>query len=52
MSNKDNEKKRNTGCFITTFLIIAAGIPKALAHAKEGPIGSVVFLILGIAVAW
>ena len=37
MSNKDNGKKGNTGCFIITFLVIAAGIPSALAHAKEGP---------------
>lgn len=52
MSNKDNGKKGNTGCFIITFLVIAAGILSALAHAKEGPIGSVVILIFGIAVAW
>ena len=52
MSNKDNGKKGSTGCFIITFLVIAAGIPSALARAKEGPIGSVVILIFGIAVAW
>ena len=52
MSNKDNGKKGNTGCFIITFLVIAAGIHSALAHSKEGPIGSVVILIFGIAVAW
>lgn len=46
--NKDDEKKGSTGCFIITFLVI---VPSALAYAKEGPIGSVVILILGIAAA-
>ena len=49
--NKDDEKKGSTGCFIITFLVIAAGIPSALAYAKEVPIGSVVILIFGISVA-
>lgn len=52
MNDKENDKKGNTGCFIITFLVIAAGIPLTLAHAKEGPIGSVVILIFGIAIAW
>lgn len=48
----NDEKKGNTGCFIIIFLFIAAGIPATLASAKEGPIGSIVILILGIVVAW
>lgn len=52
MSNKEDEKKGNIGCFIVLFLFIASGIPPALKHAKEGPIGSFVIIILGIALAW
>ncbi len=52
MNNEDKNKKGNTGCFIITFLMIAAGIPAALAQEKEGPIGSIVIVIFGIAVAW
>lgn len=52
MNDKEKDKKGNTGCSIIIFLAIASGIPSALAQAEEGPIGSAVILIFGIAVAW
>ena len=52
MSNKENDKEGNTGCFIIIFLVFAAGIPVTLAHTEEGPIGSMVIVIVEIVVAW
>lgn len=47
----ENDKNGGSwGCFIIVFLIIAAGIPAATKG--EGPIGTLVIVILGIALAW
>lgn len=52
MNDEDKNERGSIGCFIITFLLIASGIPMALAQGKEGPIGSFVIVIFGIAVAW
>lgn len=46
----DNKNNGSWGCFIITFLIIAAGIPAATKG--EGPIGTIVVVILGLAIAY
>lgn len=48
--NKKNNSNGSWGCFIIVFLMIAAGIPAATKG--EGPIGTIVIVILGIALAW
>lgn len=48
-----SEEKKNNGswgCFIVIFLLIAAGIPAATKG--EGPIGTIVIVIGGIALAY
>lgn len=48
--SENKENNGGWGCFIIVFLMIAAGIPAATKG--EGPIGTIVIVILGIALAW
>lgn len=48
----DNNEKRNKGCFIITFIVIASGIFPILHSANDGPIGFFIIVILGICAAW
>lgn len=51
MGTKNKEKKNSSiGCFILVFLLIAAGI--SAATKGEGPIGTLVIVIMGVVVAF
>lgn len=48
--DKKNNSNGSWGCFIVIFLFIAAGIPAATKG--EGPIGTIVVVILGLVIAY
>ena len=48
--DKKNNSNGSWGCFIVIFLFIAAGIPDATKG--EGPIGTIVVVILGLVIAY
>lgn len=48
--DKQNNSNGSWGCFIVIFLLIAAGIPAATKG--EGPIGTIVVVILGLVLAF
>ena len=50
MEEQNDHGKGGIGCFIVTFLMIAAGIPAATKG--EGPIGTIVIVIGGLALAY
>ena len=50
MEEQNDNGKGGIGCFIVTFLMIAAGIPAATKG--EGPIGTIVIVIGGLALAY
>lgn len=50
MEEQNDNGKGGVGCFIVTFLMIAAGIPAATKG--EGPIGTIVIIIGGLALAY
>lgn len=50
MEEQNDNSKGGIGCFIVTFLMIAAGIPAATKG--EGPIGTIVIVIGGLALAY
>ena len=50
MEEQNDKGKGGIGCFIVTFLMIAAGIPAATKG--EGPIGTIVIVIGGLALAY
>ena len=50
MEEQNDNGKGGLGCFIVTFLMIAAGIPAATKG--EGPIGTIVIVIGGLALAY
>lgn len=50
MEEQNDNGNGGIGCFIVTFLMIAAGIPAATKG--EGPIGTIVIVIGGLAVAY
>ena len=50
MEEQNDNGKGGIGCFILTFLMIAAGIPAATKG--EGPIGTIVIVIGGLALAY
>lgn len=50
MEEQNDNGKGGVGCFIVTFLMIAAGIPAATKG--EGPIGTIVIVIGGLALAY
>ena len=47
---EDNKNNGSWGCFILVFILIAAGIPAATKG--EGPIGTLVVVIFGLALAF
>lgn len=50
MEEQNDNGKGGIGCFIVTFLMIAAGIPATTKG--EGPIGTIVIVIGGLALAY
>ena len=50
MEEQNDNGKGGIGCFIVTFLMIAAGIPAATKG--EGPIGTIAIVIGGLALAY
>lgn len=50
MEEQNDNGKGGIGCFIVTFLMIAAGIPAATKG--EAPIGTIVIVIGGLALAY
>lgn len=50
MEEQNDNGKGGIGCFIVTFLMIAAVIPAATKG--EGPIGTIVIVIGGLALAY
>lgn len=48
--SEENKNKGSWGCFIFVFILISAGIPAATKG--EGPIGTIVVVIFGFALAF